>query len=547
VSVLDREGAPVTGLTAEDFTVLDNGERRPVAAFSTVELPDVEPPSASWMSSTSPDVASNQFKARRLVVLVFPVEPKPSDFQGADAAQRIGHAIVDHLGPADLAAVLFLNRPGAGVAFTTDRARLNEAVDGEQDLPLVPERPVMFPMDRLTGLVESLENTQSLRKVVFVIGGGGLGSLSDRDRLYRAAQRANVNINCLTLGLSVGDPGIRGGSCQEVASNTNGTSVTDRNDPETLVPALFRAEQSYYLIGFEPTGGAPDGRRRQLEVKVNRPGVEVRTRSQYIPSSTAVEPDLDGPLPVGSVPLQIAALPVAGWTMGRSPVVITLSVGEPNVRNDVLTVDIQSYASDDTAEMAGRESVRWTPRAVLGESRQGTIFAHVDLTPGLHHIRAFVRSAALKHTGTVFTDVDVPDFAKARLSLTGVVLHSDQPETVGGIETLRGLVPSVPTTRRIFAGTEHVTAALALYQGGNAPPAAVVLTTQITDDHDQTVFQHIETLAAEQFGGIGRPAVSTLSLRLDQLPAGRYLLSFEAATGSDHAERDVQFAVKGIR
>jgi VWFA-related protein len=544
--VLDREGAPVAGLTAEDFTVIDNGERRPVAAFSTVDLPDVEPPSASWMSSTSADVASNQFTARRLVVLVFPVEPTPSDFQGADAMQRIGHAIVDHLGPADLAAVLFLNRPDAGVAFTTDRARLNEAVDREQNLPLVPEWSVRFPLDRLTGLVESLENTQSLRKMVFVVGDEMVGSLSERDRLYRAAERANVNIDCLALGLVV--PAPRDTSfCKEIASNTNGTAVTDRNYPETEVPALFRAEQSYYLIGFEPTGVAPNGKPRQLEVKVDRPGVEVRTRTQYTPSATAAEPDLDGPLPVGSVPLQIAALPVAGWTMGRSPVVITLTVGEPNVRSDVLQVDIRSYTSGDTEEMAGQESVRWTPRAGPGESSQGTIFAHVDLTPGLHHIRAIVRSAALKRTGTVFTDVDVPDFAKARLSLSGVVLHSDQPETVGGIETLRGLVPSVPTTRRTLAATEHVTAALAIYQGGSTPPVAVVLTTQITDDHDQTVFEHIETLAADQFGGIFRPAVSTLSLPLNQLPAGRYLLSFEAAIGTDRAERDVQFAVKGIR
>jgi hypothetical protein len=108
VSVLDRDGTPVTGLSAGDFTVLDNGERRPVAAFSAVELPEVEPTSASWMQSTSPDVASNQLAARRLVVLVFAVKPSPD-------ALRVGHAIVDHLGPADLASVMFLHRADAGL------------------------------------------------------------------------------------------------------------------------------------------------------------------------------------------------------------------------------------------------------------------------------------------------------------------------------------------------------------------------------------------------------------------------------------------------
>jgi VWFA-related protein len=536
VSVLDRDGTPVTGLSAGDFTVLDNGERRPVAAFSAVELPEVEPTSASWMQSTSPDVASNQLAARRLVVLVFAVKPSPD-------ALRVGHAIVDHLGPADLASVMFLHRADAGQAFTTDRALLDQAIDGVQDLPSVPFRPVRFPLDRLTELVESLEKTQSLRKVVFVVSGDGLiGALSERDRLYRAAERANVNINCLTLGLSV-EVNLQS-FCKEIASNTNGTAVTDRNDPETQVPALLRAEQSYYLIGFEPTGVAQDGKRRRLEVKVDRPGVEVRTRSQYTPSSASAVPDLDGPLPVGSVPLQIAAFPVAGGTKAGWPVVIALTVGQPNVRSDVLRVDIRTYTSDDIQEMAGQESVRWTPRAAPGESRQGTIFARVDLAPGLHHIRAAVRSAALKQTGSVFTDVDVPDFAKARLSLSGVVLHSDQAETLGGTETLRALVPSVPTTRRTFAASEHVTAALAIYEGGSTPAGAVVLTTQITDEHDHTVFEHIDTLAADRFSAIGRHGESTVSLPLDQLPAGRYLLSFEATTGTDHAERDVQFAVK---
>lgn len=370
-----------------------------------------------------------------------------------------------------------------------------------------------------------------------------IGSLSDSDRLYRAATRGNVNMSCLTLGLSVEVPQ-NDSFCKEVASKTNGTAVTDRKDPENQVPALFRAEQSYYLIRFEPTGVAQGGMRRRFELKVDRPGVEIRTRNQYIASSTAPQPDVDGPLQVRGLPLQIAALPVAGRTNAGSPVVVALTVGEPNVRRDVLDVEIGTSTSDDTEERAGRESVRWTPGAAPGEGRQGTVFARVDLAPGLHHIRAVVRSAALKETGSVFTDVDVPDFAKARLLLSGVVLHSDQPETFGGTETVRGLVPSVPTTRRTFAAAEHVTAALAIYQGGNTPPSVVVLTTQITDEHDHTVYEHTETLASDRFGANGRHAESTVSVPLDQLPAGRYLSSFEATTGPNHDERDVQFAVK---
>jgi len=39
VSVLDKERRPVRGLTAADFTLLEDGKPRTIAAFSAVDLP----------------------------------------------------------------------------------------------------------------------------------------------------------------------------------------------------------------------------------------------------------------------------------------------------------------------------------------------------------------------------------------------------------------------------------------------------------------------------------------------------------------------------
>src|SRR5689334_15853493 len=59
VSVLNGYRLPIRGLTADDFTVLEDGHPRPIAAFSPVDLPGSVLPSARWMLEVAPDVATN--------------------------------------------------------------------------------------------------------------------------------------------------------------------------------------------------------------------------------------------------------------------------------------------------------------------------------------------------------------------------------------------------------------------------------------------------------------------------------------------------------
>jgi len=60
--VLDKDRRPVRGLTAADFTILENGKPRPIVAFSAVELPSLPtlPSSAAAGADTvMPDVTRN--------------------------------------------------------------------------------------------------------------------------------------------------------------------------------------------------------------------------------------------------------------------------------------------------------------------------------------------------------------------------------------------------------------------------------------------------------------------------------------------------------
>jgi VWFA-related protein len=133
VSVLDKDRQPVRGLTAADFTVYEDGKRRPVVAFSAVDVPGPvrDATVASWVRDAPKDVVSNDLpdEGRLVVILMDGTIP---DGQPTIAAKQIAHAAVDELGTGDLAAVVrstVFGNNGLSQGFTSDRSRLIEAID----------------------------------------------------------------------------------------------------------------------------------------------------------------------------------------------------------------------------------------------------------------------------------------------------------------------------------------------------------------------------------------------------------------------------------
>ena len=68
---------------------------------------------------------------------------------------------------------------------------------------------------------------------------------------------------------------------QTIAENSGGRAVINANSFDQGIAQMFRENSSYYLVGYQSTRPREDRSIRRIEVKVNRPDVDVRTRSAY--------------------------------------------------------------------------------------------------------------------------------------------------------------------------------------------------------------------------------------------------------------------------
>jgi hypothetical protein len=68
------------------------------------------------------------------------------------------------------------------------------------------------------------------------------------------------------------------------------------------------------------------------------------------------------------------------------------------------------------------------------------VVAEMRLPPGRHRLRAAATSRRLGTSGSVFVDVDVPNFQSTPLALSSLVVHADPAWTVVGSLQLRNLL-----------------------------------------------------------------------------------------------------------
>jgi len=132
VVVLDGQRQPVRGLTASDFTVLDDGTPATIRAFTPVELARHRPSDAVWAAEIPPDVTTNHVAndEGRLIVILMDRSIPPGG--PVVKSREIANAAIDALGPHDLAAIVSTSnnavQSGLIQGLTADRERLRRTI-----------------------------------------------------------------------------------------------------------------------------------------------------------------------------------------------------------------------------------------------------------------------------------------------------------------------------------------------------------------------------------------------------------------------------------
>ena len=131
VNVVDREGQPVRGLTADDFEIWDGNEKQRISSFEAVDLKALDAEREAAAPGTVQRLPELDSGARRHFLFLFDLTfSTPTSILRARLAAR--DFVLRELHPSDLAAVATYtleSGPKLVVTFTPDRAQLARGID----------------------------------------------------------------------------------------------------------------------------------------------------------------------------------------------------------------------------------------------------------------------------------------------------------------------------------------------------------------------------------------------------------------------------------
>jgi VWFA-related protein len=608
VTVLDDQRRPVRGLTADDFTILENGVRRPIRAFTAVDMPPrarTEQP--VWATEAIPDVATNQITQQegRLVIILM---DRSIPYMGISVeAQKIAIAAVDQLGPYDLAALVSTSGVYKPQTFTSDRSRLVKAImqrDWSTESTIFPWRidggddPRCFcglcVLETLTTVSDAVRDLPRRRKVLLFIGRGlvvnlaALGPTASpgcehdvkiaRQKLFDSLAVSNLTVHSIDpRGLfNVGDltqASVSGAGVDRPVNNgpqmrmqgltaarndalrtqqslavlperTGGRTVVNTNASVEKVSEIFRESEAYYVIGVERDPSAKPATRRSLAIKVARRNVRAYAQRQFIASGPAATAPPSSAIQPSDV--LSALLPDASRPLSLNVAAFARPDGDGAVVH--ATIDAGAFV---------RESANTTlDITAIAIDQAGVQQASVRQQSTLVATRAVGNRTPVVNVSTLI-DLPAGDYeirvaavdasTATRASVFSQIVvpkFATQRLSLSDVVLQATTNAGAPTIERVFARSDQIRAFLQIYQGTTRTDAIVPVTVRIRVIDAKGTAGRDESMTFGPDDFRARRTDCRIDVPIARFEPGAYLLEVTATAAGEHATRKIPFTVK---
>ena len=333
-------------------------------------------------------------------------------------------------------------------------------------------------------------------------------------------------------------------SLRTLAFNTDGRAIVNRNDITLGMKQIVRDTSAYYLLGYNSTQTATDGKFHEIKVSVKRPGVQVRARKGYWAFTAADAARATAP-PKPEAPKAVDTALAAISTPSRSRVIrswigtergsdgktkvtfvwepIPKSPGAQVRASDVpARVSLTAIAPDGSPYYRGR--VPSAPGATPAAAPSRVSF---EVPPGRMQLRVAVETADADVIDSELRDISVPDLTVPQTSFgTPAVFLS---RTIRELQQLRVDPEAVPTPLREFTRTDRVFVRVRAYGPGTSAPS---VTARLLNRSGQAMSELTVTATP------GAAGASDVDLSLAPLPPGEYLVEM-TATGEGEPVKEL--------
>lgn len=262
-----------------------------------------------------------------------------------------------------------------------------------------------------------------------------------------------------------------------LSADTGGRAFLDSNDLGLVFDRVQRDTSAYYVLGYRSNNPLRDGKFRRIQVKVNRPGLNLEFRKGYYSpkdfqhfnaedKEQQMQDELASELPNTDVALYMAA---SYFRIDDRRFYVPVSLVVPGSQipftqggdKDKASLDIIGVVIDELKRPVAsvRETVKLALDAAQQVRRKNVQYSTGFLLPaGKYHFKFVVRENQSGRLGSFESDFTVPDIRKVPLKMSSVVLASQrQPSSK---KTQNPLVRDgselIPNIAHVFSLDQHL-------------------------------------------------------------------------------------------